>query len=189
MALRPITKAEALAALSGGAGPGSGYDSEPGFGGQAFMTSQLDTIRQVRALIEKYNPSCELEVDGGISPRPPPWWWRRGPMCWWPDPPCTARRTSPPPFRPCGCERREVCHAGVPNSYRQQPGAGPAGHDDMAQAGWRTVQLFPLPIWLSGGHHLYLCHCFRARNLKLPPVFGAFSSVRRSDSCSIFPPP
>ena len=51
---------------------------EPGFGGQAFMESQLDTIRQVRALIERYNPACELEVDGGISPRPPPWWWRRG---------------------------------------------------------------------------------------------------------------
>ena len=45
---------------------------EPGFGGQAFMESQLDTIRQVRAIIEKYNPACELEVDGGIAPRPPP---------------------------------------------------------------------------------------------------------------------
>lgn len=45
---------------------------EPGFGGQAFMESQLDTIRQVRAIIEKYNPACELEVDGGISPRTAP---------------------------------------------------------------------------------------------------------------------
>ena len=41
---------------------------EPGFGGQAFMESQLDTIRQVRAIIEKYNPACELEVDGGVDP-------------------------------------------------------------------------------------------------------------------------
>ena len=45
---------------------------EPGFGGQAFMESQLDTIRQVRALIEKYNPACELEVDGGIAPKTAP---------------------------------------------------------------------------------------------------------------------
>ena len=45
---------------------------EPGFGGQAFMESQLDTIRQVRALIERYNPACELEVDGGISPKTAP---------------------------------------------------------------------------------------------------------------------
>ena len=29
---------------------------EPGFGGQAFMESQLDTIRQVRAIIDRYNP-------------------------------------------------------------------------------------------------------------------------------------
>ena len=45
---------------------------EPGFGGQAFMESQLDTIRQVRALIEQYNPACELEVDGGIAPKTAP---------------------------------------------------------------------------------------------------------------------
>ena len=42
---------------------------EPGFGGQAFMESQLDTIRQVRALIDRYNPACDLEVDGGINAR------------------------------------------------------------------------------------------------------------------------
>ena len=40
--------------------------------GQAFMETQLDTIRQVRALIEKYNPACELEVDGGIAPKTAP---------------------------------------------------------------------------------------------------------------------
>ena len=42
---------------------------EPGFGGQAFMESQLDTIRQVRTLIDRYNPACDLEVDGGINAR------------------------------------------------------------------------------------------------------------------------
>ena len=45
---------------------------EPGFGGQAFMESQLETIRQVRAIINKYNPACELEVDGGIAPNTAP---------------------------------------------------------------------------------------------------------------------
>ena len=40
---------------------------EPGFGGQAFLEHQLDPIRQVRALIERYNPACRLEVDGGIN--------------------------------------------------------------------------------------------------------------------------
>ena len=41
---------------------------EPGFGGQRFMASQLDTVREVRALIDRYNPACELEVDGGVGP-------------------------------------------------------------------------------------------------------------------------
>ena len=30
------------------------------------------TIRQVREIIRKYNPACELEVDGGISPKTAP---------------------------------------------------------------------------------------------------------------------
>lgn len=41
---------------------------EPGFGGQAFMESQLETVRQVRRLINRYHPGCDLEVDGGINP-------------------------------------------------------------------------------------------------------------------------
>ena len=40
---------------------------EPGFGGQKFMADQLGKIREIRAMIEKTNPACELEVDGGIS--------------------------------------------------------------------------------------------------------------------------
>lgn len=40
---------------------------EPGFGGQSFMMDQLDVIRQCRELIDWYNPSCLLEVDGGIN--------------------------------------------------------------------------------------------------------------------------
>ena len=41
---------------------------EPGFGGQKFMEGQLETVRQVRAIIDRYNPACELEVDGGVAP-------------------------------------------------------------------------------------------------------------------------
>ncbi len=40
---------------------------EPGFGGQSFMAGQLPKINLVRGMIEKYNPACELEVDGGID--------------------------------------------------------------------------------------------------------------------------
>ena len=38
---------------------------EPGFGGQAFMASQLEKIRQIRHLIG--NKPIQIEVDGGIN--------------------------------------------------------------------------------------------------------------------------
>ena len=41
---------------------------EPGFGGQSFMRDQLPKIAELRALIDRENPGCELEVDGGIDP-------------------------------------------------------------------------------------------------------------------------
>ena len=72
VALRPITKAEAVLPYIGELDLVLVMTVEPGFGGQAFMESQLETIRQVRAIIEKYNPACELEVDGGIAPNTAP---------------------------------------------------------------------------------------------------------------------
>lgn len=39
----------------------------PGFGGQAFLPESPERIRRLRQLIEKHNPKCELEVDGGID--------------------------------------------------------------------------------------------------------------------------
>ena len=45
---------------------------EPGFGGQSFMADQLPKIRQFRQRIEKINPACALEVDGGINPETAP---------------------------------------------------------------------------------------------------------------------
>ena len=39
----------------------------PGFGGQSFITSQLDKIRAIRALIDASGRDIELEVDGGIN--------------------------------------------------------------------------------------------------------------------------
>ena len=39
----------------------------PGFGGQAFIPESPARIRQLRQLIDRVNPRCELEVDGGID--------------------------------------------------------------------------------------------------------------------------
>ena len=39
----------------------------PGFGGQAYRPESPERIRRLRALIDRLNPRCELEVDGGID--------------------------------------------------------------------------------------------------------------------------
>jgi ribulose-phosphate 3-epimerase len=39
----------------------------PGFGGQAFIDTTLRKLAQAKDLLEKFNPSCELEVDGGVK--------------------------------------------------------------------------------------------------------------------------
>ncbi len=44
----------------------------PGFGGQAFLDSQLAKVKQVRSIIDQTNHKILLEVDGGISPKTAP---------------------------------------------------------------------------------------------------------------------
>jgi ribulose-phosphate 3-epimerase len=39
----------------------------PGFGGQSFIGSQLEKIRQLRQRIDKLGKNIDLEVDGGIN--------------------------------------------------------------------------------------------------------------------------
>ena len=68
VALRPITSAKAILPYIERLDMVLVMTVEPGFGKQKFMEHQLDTIREVRAIIDKYHPGCELEVDGGITP-------------------------------------------------------------------------------------------------------------------------
>ena len=68
VALRPITSARAILPYIERLDMVLVMTVEPGFGGQRFMEPQLGTIREVRAIIDRYNPRCELEVDGGITP-------------------------------------------------------------------------------------------------------------------------
>jgi ribulose-phosphate 3-epimerase len=44
----------------------------PGFGHQHFIHTTLPTIRRVREMIDKINPGCDLEMDGGIDAEPTP---------------------------------------------------------------------------------------------------------------------
>jgi len=39
----------------------------PGFGGQKFIPDVVDRAKELKELIEKYNPNCLIEVDGGVS--------------------------------------------------------------------------------------------------------------------------
>ena len=72
VALRPITSAKAILPYIEQLDLVLVMTVEPGFGGQAFMPEQLNTIREVRQIINQYNPACELEVDGGIAPKTAP---------------------------------------------------------------------------------------------------------------------
>jgi ribulose-phosphate 3-epimerase len=40
---------------------------DPGFGHQKFLHSTLTKIKAVRGMIDRLNPACDLEVDGGID--------------------------------------------------------------------------------------------------------------------------
>ena len=40
---------------------------EPGFGGQKFMAHMMPKVRQLREMLDRANPGCHLEVDGGVD--------------------------------------------------------------------------------------------------------------------------
>ncbi|MEG1879001.1 MAG: ribulose-phosphate 3-epimerase, partial [Pseudoflavonifractor sp.] len=66
--LRPITGAEAvLPYLKAGLDLILVMTVEPGFGGQSFMADQLAKIQTLRKYIDTYCPTCDLEVDGGVT--------------------------------------------------------------------------------------------------------------------------
>ena len=40
---------------------------EPCFGGKRFMADMMPKVREIRDWLDKVNPACELEVDGGVD--------------------------------------------------------------------------------------------------------------------------
>lgn len=40
---------------------------EPGFGGQKFMAHMMPKLKQLRSMLDRENPQCHLEVDGGVD--------------------------------------------------------------------------------------------------------------------------
>lgn len=72
LVLRPITAPEAVLPWLERLDTVLVMTVEPGFGGQKFMDAQLDTIRRVRELIDRINPACRLEIDGGVTTKTAP---------------------------------------------------------------------------------------------------------------------
>jgi len=67
VALNPATPIEAIDEVLGELDLVLVMSVNPGFGGQAFIESQLDKIRALRARIDAAGRTIDLEVDGGVN--------------------------------------------------------------------------------------------------------------------------
>ena len=68
ISVKPKTPAEAVLPFLDLCGLILVMTVEPGFGGQSFMADLMPKLQAVRSYIDEKNPTCELEVDGGINP-------------------------------------------------------------------------------------------------------------------------
>ena len=67
MVINPATPASALEEILADVDQVLVMTVNPGFGNQLFIHTTLPKIRRVRAMIDRINPGCDLEVDGGIN--------------------------------------------------------------------------------------------------------------------------
>ncbi|MCZ6861238.1 MAG: ribulose-phosphate 3-epimerase [Alphaproteobacteria bacterium] len=67
VALNPGTQVEAIDNVLGELDLVLVMSVNPGFGGQSFITSQLDKIRALRTRIDATGRAIDLEVDGGVN--------------------------------------------------------------------------------------------------------------------------
>jgi ribulose-phosphate 3-epimerase len=72
VALNPATPAAAIEPVLGDVDLILVMSVNPGFGGQAFIVSQLRKIEEIRTLIDKSGRDIMLEVDGGVNAQTAP---------------------------------------------------------------------------------------------------------------------
>ena len=65
--IKPKTPAEAIAPYLEKCDLVLVMTVEPGFGGQTFMADMMPKLKQLRQMLDEVNPSCHLEVDGGVD--------------------------------------------------------------------------------------------------------------------------
>lgn len=67
IALNPATPLSAIEEILPDVGQVLVMTVNPGFGGQSFIERCLDKIRRLREMVDRRNPDCVIQVDGGIS--------------------------------------------------------------------------------------------------------------------------
>jgi len=67
IALNPATPLEALREISPFVDLVLVMSVNPGYGGQQFIQTSTSKLRRVRKLLDEFNPTCDLEVDGGVG--------------------------------------------------------------------------------------------------------------------------
>ena len=67
LSVKPGTPAQALEPWLAGLDMALVMTVEPGFGGQKFMADMMPKVTWLRAELDRINPACEVEVDGGIG--------------------------------------------------------------------------------------------------------------------------
>ena len=66
--LNPATPAASVAGVLGDVDQVLVMTVNPGFGGQSFIASALETVREIRRLAAERGVTVDVEVDGGITP-------------------------------------------------------------------------------------------------------------------------
>lgn len=67
VALNPATPAHTLDAIIDDVDLVLAMTVDPGYAGQAFIASVLPKVERIAELLDARNPTCEIEVDGGID--------------------------------------------------------------------------------------------------------------------------
>lgn len=65
--LNPHTPAEAIEYLLGDLDMVLVMSVNPGFGGQKFIPTVVEKIKRLKALRDRINPNCLIEIDGGVG--------------------------------------------------------------------------------------------------------------------------
>jgi ribulose-phosphate 3-epimerase len=65
--LNPHTPAEAVEYLLGDVDMVLIMSVNPGFGGQKFIPTVVEKVKRLKALRDRINPTCLIEIDGGVG--------------------------------------------------------------------------------------------------------------------------